>query len=67
MPTRADRTGATLLRKADWHYLAAFPTEGVSPPASPDVTWQFLAIADRDLLLPKSVGVTVSPKKGASG
>jgi hypothetical protein len=38
IPTQADRTGATLLRKADWHYFAALPTEGVSPPASPDVT-----------------------------
>jgi hypothetical protein len=30
MPTQADRTGATLLQKAEWQGLAALPTVGVN-------------------------------------
>jgi hypothetical protein len=58
--TQADRTGATLLGKADWHRPRGPSPCIVTLPASPGRHLaKTAAIADRDLLLPKTVGVVL--------
>ena len=60
-PTQTDRTGATLLGKADWHCLAALLLISATLPASPvRYLAETVAIADRDLLLPKTGRVVLA-------